>query len=172
VTKRNCLPQHRSTKALGIPTQFDLAIGAAQRLYASCTGNSQQFWGALKYPGRHGRISNRSPNEKDIAGKNRADSGANRAGKSGQEAERVEKPRHAKPTDSRRAKRVNRQCLAHGRGSDSVTRQEIQEIKPQISRIWAIRRGSLAAEKEMLDAAPAAFHKGLPPSSTYAAVPE
>jgi hypothetical protein len=27
-------------------------------------------------------------------------------------------------------------------------------------------RGSLAAEEEMLDAAPAAFHQGVPPSST------
>jgi hypothetical protein len=35
---------------LGIPTQINLAIGAAQRLYASCTGKSQHFWGALKYP--------------------------------------------------------------------------------------------------------------------------
>jgi hypothetical protein len=52
-------------------------------------------------------------------------------------------------------------CPVHPRGRNSVTRQEIQEIKPQISRIRAIRRGSLAAEKEMLDAAAAAFHKGV-----------
>jgi hypothetical protein len=114
---------------------------------------------------RHGRISNRSPNQKDIAGKNRADSSTNRAGKSGQEAERVKKPRHANPTDIHRAERVYMQCLAHPRSRDSVTRQEIQEIKPQISRIRAVRRGSLAAEEEMLDAAPAAFHKGVPPRS-------
>jgi hypothetical protein len=43
------------------------------------------------------------------------------------------------------------QCLAHPRGRDSVTRQEIQEIKPQISRIQAVRRGGLAAEEEMLN---------------------
>jgi hypothetical protein len=117
------------------------------------------------FTSRHGRISNRSPNQEDIAGKNRADGGTNRAGTSGQEAERVEKPRHAKPTDIRRIKRVNMQCLAYPRTRDSVTRQEIQEVKPQISRIRAIRRGSLAAEKEMLDAAPAAFHKSVSPSS-------
>jgi hypothetical protein len=64
-----------------------------------------------------------------------------------------------------RAKRVNMQRLAHLRGCHSVTRQEIQEIKPQISSIRARRRGSLAAEEEMLDAAPSAFHKGVPPSS-------
>jgi hypothetical protein len=59
-------------------------------------------------------------------------------------------------------KRVNMQCLAHPRGHDSVTRQHIQEIRPQISTVLAIRRGSLAAKKEMLDAAPPAFHKGVP----------
>jgi hypothetical protein len=117
------------------------------------------------FTSRHGRISNRSPNQKDIAGKNRADSSTNRAGKRGQEAERVKKPRHAKPTDIRRAERVYMQRLAHPRSHDSVIIQEIQEIEPQISRIRAIRRGSFAAEKEMLDAAPAAFHKGVPPSS-------
>jgi hypothetical protein len=117
------------------------------------------------FTSRHGRISNRSPNRKDIAGKNRADSHTNRAGKSRQEAVRVEKPRHAKPMDIRRVKRLNMQCLAHPRGRDSVTRQEIQKIKPQIIRIRAIRWGSLAAEEEMLDAAPAAFHKGASPSS-------
>jgi hypothetical protein len=57
------------------------------------------------------------------------------------------------------------QRLAHLRGRDSGRRQEIQEIKPQISSIRARRRGSLAVEEEMLDAAPAAFHKGTPPSS-------
>jgi hypothetical protein len=117
------------------------------------------------FTSRHGRISNRSPNQKDIAGKNRADSNTNRAGKSGQEAERVDKPRHAKPTDIRRGERANMQCLAHPLDRDSVTRQEIQEIKPHISRIRAIRWGSLATEREMRDAAPAAFHTGVPPSS-------
>jgi hypothetical protein len=43
-------------------------------------------------------------------------------------------------------------------------RQEIQDIKPQISRIRARRRGSPAAEEEMLDAAPPAFHKGGTPA--------
>jgi hypothetical protein len=43
------------------------------------------------------------------------------------------------------------QCLAHPRDRDSVTRQEIQEIKPKISRIRAIRRASLAAEEDMLN---------------------
>jgi hypothetical protein len=89
-----------------------------------------------------------------------------RAGTSGQEAERVQRPRHAKAEDIRRVKRVNMQRLAHPRSSNSVTRQEIQAIKPQISRIRAIRRGSRAAEKDMLDAAPAAYHKGVPSSST------
>jgi hypothetical protein len=64
-------------------------------------------------------------------------------------------------------KRVNTLRLAHVRSRDSVRRQEIQEIKPRIRRIWARRRGSLAAEEEMLDAAQAAFQKfqGVPPSS-------
>jgi hypothetical protein len=56
------------------------------------------------------------------------------------------------------------QCLAHMRSRDSVRRQDILEFKPQVSRIRARRRGSLAAEEEMLDAAPA-FHKVVPPSS-------
>jgi hypothetical protein len=129
----------------------------------------QQTSSKHTFTSRHVRINNRSPNQKYIAGKNRADGGTNmfvrRAGTSGQEAERVEKPRHAKAVDIRTVKRVNMQCLAHPRGRDSVTRQDIQEIKPQSSRIRAIRRGSLAAQKEMLDAVPAAFHKGVPPSS-------
>jgi hypothetical protein len=37
------------------------------------------------------------------------------------------------------------QCLAHVHSRYSVTRQEIQKIKPQISRIRARKRGSLAA---------------------------
>jgi hypothetical protein len=41
------------------------------------------------FTSRHGRISNRSPNQKDIAGKNRAHSSRNRVGTSGQEAERI-----------------------------------------------------------------------------------
>jgi hypothetical protein len=114
------------------------------------------------FTSRHGRISNGSPKQRDIAGENRAHSGTHREGTSGQEAERVEKPRHATPTDIGRANRVNMQCLAHPRSRDSVTSQGIQEIKPQISRIRAIMRGSRAAEKEMLNAAPAAFHKGVP----------
>jgi hypothetical protein len=57
------------------------------------------------------------------------------------------------------------QCLAHSCGCDSVTRKTIQEIKQRISRIREISWGSLAAEKEMLDATPAAFHQGVPPSS-------
>jgi hypothetical protein len=52
------------------------------------------------------------------------------------------------------------------RSRNSVIRQEIQKIKPQISRVRALKRGSLAAEEGMLDAAPAAFHQGVPPSST------
>jgi hypothetical protein len=117
------------------------------------------------FTSRHGRISNRSPNKKYVAGNNQADSGTTRAGTSGQEAERVEEPRNATAADIRRVKSVNMQRLAHVRSRDSVRRQEIQEIKPQSSRIGATRRESLAAEEEMLDAAPAAFHKGVPPSS-------
>jgi hypothetical protein len=41
---------------------------------------------------RHGRISNRSPNQKDIAGRKRAHSNRNRTGRSGQEAERIQEP--------------------------------------------------------------------------------
>jgi hypothetical protein len=41
------------------------------------------------FTSRHGRISNRSPNQEDIAGKNGADSGTNGVGTSGREAERV-----------------------------------------------------------------------------------
>jgi hypothetical protein len=55
--------------------------------------------------------------------------------------------------------------LMHPLGSDSATRQKIQEIKLQISRILVKTRGKLAAEQEMLDAAPAAFHQGVTPSS-------
>jgi hypothetical protein len=117
------------------------------------------------FTSRHGRISSRSPNQKDIVRKNRAHSNRKRAGTSGQEAERIQEPRHAKAADICRVKRVNMQRLAHLSGRDSVTRQEIQEIKPQISEIRARRRGSLAAEEDMLDAAPAACHKGVPPSN-------
>jgi hypothetical protein len=111
------------------------------------------------------RMSNRSPNQKDIAGKNRTHSSTNRTGTSGQEAERIQEPRHAETADSRRVKGVRMQRLAHQHGSDSVTRRKIQEIKPQIRRIQASRRGSLAAEQEMPDAAPATFYQGAPPSS-------
>jgi hypothetical protein len=121
---------------------------------------------------RHGRISNRSPNQKYIVGKNRAHSSTNRAGTSGEEAERIQEPRNAKAADSRRVEGVNTQRLAHPRGSNSVTREKdprelkrIEEIKPQISRTQATRRGGFAAEQEMLDAAPAAFQQGVPPRS-------
>jgi hypothetical protein len=107
-----------------------------------------------------------TPPPKDITCNNRTHSNRNRARTSGKEAERIQEPLHTKAADSRRVKRVNMQCLAHVRIRDSVTRQEIQKIKPQISRIRALKRGSLAAGEEMLDAAPAAFHKGVPPSST------
>jgi hypothetical protein len=83
-----------------------------------------------------------------------------------QEAERIQEPRHAKSVYIRRVKRGNMQLLAHVRSRYSVTRQEIQEIKPQFSRIRALRRGSLAVEEEVLEAAPVAFHQGVPPSST------
>jgi hypothetical protein len=98
------------------------------------------------FTSRHGRISNRCPNQQDITGKNRAHSNRNRAGTSGQEAERIQEPRHAKTADSRRVKSVNMQRLAQVHSRYSVIRQEIQKIKPQISRIWALQRGSLAAE--------------------------
>jgi hypothetical protein len=55
---------------------------------------------------RHGRISNRSSNEKDIAGKNRAHRSVNRGRTCGQEAEsirsRIHQPWHAKAADSSR----------------------------------------------------------------------
>jgi hypothetical protein len=41
------------------------------------------------FTSRHGRISNRCPNQKDITGKNRAHSNRDRAGTSAQEAERI-----------------------------------------------------------------------------------
>jgi hypothetical protein len=59
------------------------------------------------------------------------------------------------------------QPLAHPRGHNSVTRQDIQDIKPQISKIRTIRRRSLATEEEMLEAAPAEFYPGAPPSSSW-----
>jgi hypothetical protein len=80
----------------------------------------------------------------DIAGKNQADSSTNTAGTTAQETYRVEMPRHAKAADIHRVKNVNMQCLAHPFGRNSATRQEIQEIKPQIRRIRAIRQGSFA----------------------------
>jgi hypothetical protein len=52
-------------------------------------------------------------------------------------------------------------------GSDSITRQIIQESKPQISRVRPTRRISFAAEQEMLGAAPVALHQGVPPSSDW-----
>jgi hypothetical protein len=61
-----------------------------------CTSSKHTFTSG------HGRISNRSPNQKDIAGKKRALSSTNRAGTSGQEAERIQKPRHAKAAFIRR----------------------------------------------------------------------
>jgi hypothetical protein len=97
---------------------------------------------------KHGRFNKSSPNQEAIAGKNRAHSGTNRAGRSEKKAERVEKPRPAKAADISRVKRVNMQFLAHPRGHDSTSRQKIQEIKPQISGIQVIRRESLAAERE------------------------
>jgi hypothetical protein len=116
------------------------------------------------FTSRHDRISNRCLNQKEIAGKNRAHSSRNRAGTSGQEAERIQEPRHAQAADIRKVKRVITQCMAHSRDRESVTRQQ---IKPQIGRIQALRRGSLAAEEETLDAAPAVFHKGVLPSSIW-----
>jgi hypothetical protein len=65
----------------------------------------------------------------------------------------------------RGVKSGNMQFLAQPRSHDSVTRQHVRGIKPQTSRIRAIRQGSLAAKKEMLDAEPAAFHQGATPSS-------
>jgi hypothetical protein len=118
------------------------------------------------FTSRHCRISNTQPNQKDITGKKRAHSKRIRAGTSGQEAEWIQEPGHAKVADICRVKRVNMQRLAHVCSRHSVTRHEIQEIKPQISRIWALKRGSLATEEEMMNAAPAAFNKGSPPSTT------
>jgi hypothetical protein len=89
---------------------------------------------------RHCRISNRCANQKDKTGKNRAHSNRNRAGTSGQEAERVQEPRHAKTADSSRVKRVNMQRPAQVHSRYSVIRQDIQKIKPQISWIRALKR--------------------------------
>jgi hypothetical protein len=114
---------------------------------------------------RHGRISNRSPDQKNVVNKNRAHSSTNRAGTSREEAERIKEPWHANGADNRRVTGVNMQRLAHPRGIDSVTSSTLQKIKPQISRIRASRRGSAAAEKAMLDAAPATFRNGVAPSS-------
>jgi hypothetical protein len=132
------------------------------------------------FTSRHGRVSDRSPNHGTFAkGHNRQELCRQQHKQSGDKRTRsrkglcprsfcmprLQEQRHANAVDIRRVKRVNMQCLVHPRGRNSVTRQKIQEIKPQILRIRAIRRGSLAAEKEMLDAAPAAFHQGVPPSS-------
>jgi hypothetical protein len=60
---------------------------------------AQQASSKHAFASRHGSISNGSPNQKDIAGKNRAHSSKNRVGTSGQEAERIQEPRHAKAAD-------------------------------------------------------------------------
>jgi hypothetical protein len=104
---------------------------------------------------------------KDIAGKSRVHSSRDLARSSRQEADRIQEPRHAKAPNIRRAKRVKLQFMAHLRGHDSVTREAIEEIKPQMSRIRALRWESLAAEVEMLNAAPSTYHKGVPLSSIW-----
>jgi hypothetical protein len=127
-------------------------------------GSVHQISSKLTGTSRHGRSCNRSPNQKDIAGKNRAHSSTNRVGTSGPETERIQEPRHARTLEHRKGKRVNMQCLEHARGScKSFRRDEIQETKPHTDRIRASRRKGLAAGKEMLDAALAAFHQGVPP---------
>jgi hypothetical protein len=115
------------------------------------------------FTSRHGRISKRSTNEKD-----RQELGTQQHKQGGEKRTRSRLDSGATACKrGRRVKRVNMQRLAHPRRRDSVTRQEIQEIKPQISRIRAVRRGSRAAEEEMLAAALAAFHQGVPPSSIW-----
>jgi hypothetical protein len=111
---------------------------------------------------RDSRISKGSTNQQDIAGNNRAHNNAKRAGSRGQEAERIQEPRHAKAANSSRVKGVDVQCLAHPRSSDSVAGHKIQEIQPQISSIRTARRRGFATEQEMLDAPPAAFIEGVP----------
>jgi hypothetical protein len=113
---------------------------------------------------RDSSISKRSTNRQDITGNNRAHSSAKRARTSGQEAGRIQEPRHAKATNSSRVKGVNVQCLAHPRSSDSVAGHKIQEIQPQIRRIRTARRRGFATEQEMLHAPPAAYNEGVPTS--------
>jgi hypothetical protein len=116
----------------------------------------------LAVPHRHGRISNTCPNQKDISGKNRAHSSTNR--KRGDKHTRSRKDPGAmacKSGERPQGQRSQHAAQAHPPGNDSITRQKVQEIKPQISKIRATRRGCLAADQEMLDAALAAFHQGV-----------
>jgi hypothetical protein len=111
---------------------------------------------------RHGRISNRSPNQKYIAGKNRAHSNTSRA-----ETEMRQKGSRSHGMQTRQTAAGSKESTCSAwrtpRDCDSVTTPKIQEIQRHIIKIPATRRGSLAAEQEMLQA-PLAYPQASPPA--------
>jgi hypothetical protein len=97
-------------------------------------GTAHQASRNLAFTSRHRRISNRSPNQNDIAGKNGAHSSTNRPGTSGQEAERIQELRHANATDSCRVKSVNMQRPPEKEMLDAVPAALHQGVLPSSGR--------------------------------------
>jgi hypothetical protein len=63
-----------------------------------------------------------------------------------------------------RIKRIHMKCQAHTRASRCGRRQEVPQVRPEISRVGATKQRSLATEQTMLNAAPTTLRQSITPS--------
>jgi hypothetical protein len=111
-------------------------------------------------------IHNRKPNQENKGGKKRAHSITSGAGTALQIGERIQELGDTIRANGIRIKRIQMKCQLQTRASLCSRWQDVPQVRPEVSRVGATKRRSIATEQMMLNAAPTTLRLSVTPSSS------